>query len=367
MDANSNQQHEGERGNTVDQVAELLMAEEPTVDDEIKKEEEAVHRPNDDDLVDDSEELEVDAAQESDDEIEDPETDDSNEQETDDDDGLAALAAELGLDADKLTLSEDGEILVNIKVNGKNEQIDLKEAISQTQFSKANDEKARTLAEERKAFESERTQVAQAYQQQLQQIQGLGEMLQNKLTQEFQGIDWDRLRVTDPGEWTAKQREFEIRNQELRQAGQMLGQQMRVERERQSQQESQWRAEILQSEREKMIEHNPSWRDEEKMRGDIEKIVEYASTLGFSSEELRDVIYSRHVEVLKKAMLYDQGKTVADKKVKQAPRMQRASNGRFVKQKGGKVQKLIERAQTAKGANKREAQADAVAAMLMGE
>jgi hypothetical protein len=66
-------------------------------------------------------------------------------------------------------------------------------------------------------------------------------------------------------------------------------------------------------------------------------------------------------------MLYDQGKTVADKKVKQAPKTQRASNGRFVKQKGGKVNKLIERAQKAKGANRREAQADAVAALLMGE
>ena len=366
MDANSNPQHEGERGNTVDQVAELLMADEPTVEDEVKKEE-AVHRPNDDDLVDDSEESEVVEAQESDDEIEDPETDDSNELETEDDDGLAALASELGLDADKLTLSEDGEILINLKVNGKTEQVDLKEAIAGTQFHKANDEKARVLAEERKSFESERAQVAESYQQQLQQIRGLGEMLQSKLMQDFQGIDWDRLRVTDPGEWTAKQREFELRNQELQQAGQMLGQQMRAEQEQQSQQEAQQRAAILQSEREQMIEHNPSWRDEEKMKGDLTKIVEYAKSTGFSDDELQDVIYSRHVEVLKKAMLYDQGKTVADKKVKQPPRVQRASNGRFVKQKGGKVQKLIERAQNAKGANKRDAQADAVTALLMGE
>ena len=358
--------HEGERGNTVDQVAELLMADEPSVDEDIKKEE-AVHRPNDDDLVDDSEESEVVEAQESDDEIEDPETDDSNELETDDDDGLAALAAELGLDADKLTLSEDGEVLVKLKVNGKDETIDLKEAIAGTQFHKANDEKARVLAEDRKTFESERAQVAQAYQQQLQQIRGLGEMLQNKLMQDFQGVDWDRLRVTDPGEWTAKQREFELRNQELQRAGQMLGQQMRVEQEQQSQQESQQRAAILTSEREQMMEHNPSWRDEERMKGDLTKIVEYAKQSGFDDEELQDVIYSRHVEVLKKAMLYDQGKTVADKKVRQAPKMQRASNGRFVKQKGGKVQKLIERAQNAKGANKRDAQADAVTALLMGE
>jgi hypothetical protein len=103
------------------------------------------------------------------------------------------------------------------------------------------------------------------------------------------------------------------------------------------------------------------------MRGELGKIVEYAASNGFSNEELSDVIHSRHVEVLKKAYLYDQGKTVANKKVKQAPKMQRASNGRFVKQKGGKVQKLIERAQNAKGANKRDAQADAVTALLMGE
>ena len=103
------------------------------------------------------------------------------------------------------------------------------------------------------------------------------------------------------------------------------------------------------------------------MKSDLSEIVEYAKSTGFSDEELSDVIYSRHVDVLKKAMLYDKGQTVASKKVKQAPKMQRASNGRFVKQKGGKVQKLIERAQSAKGANKREAQADAVAALLMGE
>ena len=44
--------------------------------------------------------------------------------------------------------------MINPKVNGKSEQIKLKEAIAGTQFSKANDEKARTLAEERKSFES---------------------------------------------------------------------------------------------------------------------------------------------------------------------------------------------------------------------
>jgi hypothetical protein len=364
MSSESNQQFEGERGNTVDQVADYLTSLDAP--EEESTEDQANFRFNDDDLIDDSEESEVTSAQESDD-VEYDETDDSNELETDDSDGLAALAEELGLDADKLILSEDGDIQIRLRVNGKDEKVDLKQAIAGTQFSRANDEKARVLADERKSFESERQQVAQAYQQQLQQIRGLGEMLQQKLMQDFQGVDWDRLRATDPGEWTAKQREFELRNQELQQAGQMLGQQMQAEQDQQSQQEAQQRAAILNSEREQMIDNNPSWRDEERMKGDLTKIVEYAKSSGFDDEELQDVIYSRHVEVLKKAMLYDQGKTVADKKVKQAPKTQRASNGRFVKQKGGKVQKLIERAQNAKGANKRDAQADAVAALLMGE
>jgi hypothetical protein len=366
MSADSNQQHEGERGNTVDAVADLLMGDDPAVEVE---EERAVHRPNDDDLVNDEVEMSEGTDQEFDDDFDEDDTDDSNEYETDDDDdGLEALAEELGLDSDKLILSEDGEIMISMRVNGRDEQVGLKEAISQTQFSKANDEKARNIAEERKAFEEERTQVAQAYTQQLQHIRGLGEMLQNKLMQDFQNVDWDALRVTDPAEWTAKQREFEIRNQELHQAGQMLGQQMQMEQQRESEQESQFRAQTLQAERAQMIESNPEWRDPERMKSDLGQIVDYARSNGFDDDELQDVIHSRHVNVLRKAFLYDQGKTVADKKVKRAPNVQRASNGRFVKGgKKGKVNKLIERAQSAKGANKREAQTDAVAALLMGE
>jgi len=343
--------------NPVDQVAELLMggpAEEQEVSDE---------------TVFESEESEVEFSESEDDGYasDDVEPEEEFDQTDDDGDGLVALAEELGLEGDKLTLSEDGEIMVKLKVNGKEQAVDLKEAISQTQYSKANEEKARTIAEERKAFESERQQVADAYTQQLQHIQGLGEMLQGKLTQEYQSIDWDRLRVTDPAEWTAKQREFELRNQELQQAGMALGQRMREAQQQQEQWESQERAKILQAERKLMVESNPEWADENKLKSDLAEIIDYAKSNGFPEDELSQVIHSRHVDVLRKAMLFDKGQTVAEKKVKQAPKMQRASNGRFVSQKKSKANKLIERAKNAKGANKRNAQHDAVAAILMGE
>ena len=367
MSGESNQQHEGERGNTVDQVAELLTSLDAP--EEESTEEQANFRFNDDDLEVDSEESEVTAAQESDDEIEDLETDDSNELETDDDeDGLAALASELGLDADKLILSEDGDIQIKLRVNGRDEVVDLKQAIAGTQFSKANDEKARVLADERKSFESERQQVAQEYAARLQNVQAMGQMLEQQLLAEYNSVDWEALKTSDPARFLVTQQEYQQRQQQLHQAGQQLGEQMRSMQE---QQDGQWqaeRAQILASERVAMVESVPEWNDTEVMQRDLAEIVQYGQSVGFSEDDLSNVIHNRELQVLRKAMLYDQGQTVASKKVKQqAPKTQRASNGRFVKQKGGKVQKLIERAQNAKGANKREAQADAVAALLMGE
>ena len=76
---------------------------------------------------------------------------------------------------------------------------------------------------------------------------------------------------------------------------------------------------------------------------------------------------SRHVVTLRKAMMYDQGKSVAEKKVKKAPKMQRAANGRFVSKKRSQVDNLVQAAKNAKGANKRLLERDAVASLLLGE
>ena len=286
----------------VDQIAELLMeapAEEPTLP--LGENPDEVEYP-------DTDEIEVSASEADDDS--DIEPDASNEQDDTpegDEDGLSALAAELGLDADKLSINDDDEIMVQLKVNGEVEQVSLKDAISQTQYRKANEQKATALAEQRKEFESERTQVAEAYQQRLQQIQGLGQMLEQKLMAEFQSVDWDRLRLSDPAEWAAKQQEFQMRQQELNQAGQALGQQMRQAQEQQEQQEAEERAKILQSERALMLDTVPEWRDDEKMRGDLKEIVEYAQSVGFSDDELRDVVHNRHLQTLKKGDALRQG------------------------------------------------------------
>ena len=307
-----------------------------------------------------------------DDDGDDTETDSPNQDDDDDDEfdsgdeeeGLAALAHELGVDNDKLGIDEDGQIVVRVKVNGENKEVSLTEAIQGTQYRAANDQKAQELSEQRKSFDTERHAVAEEFGNRLQQVQGIGQMLEQRLMAEYQNTDWQALRVSDPAEYVARQHDFQQRQQELHQAGQVIGAQFRQQQEQAEQQWQAERAQILSSERESMVNSVPSWADESVMNKELGQLVEYGRSLGFPDDDLSNVIHNRELQVLRKAYLYDQGQTVAEKKVKKSPKMQRASNGRFTSKKGSKVDKLVERAKSARGGERREAEATAVLAIL---
>jgi len=338
----------------VDQVAGIL-------------EEEGLTSSQDDTTTDEYEAESYDGDDDGDDtETESPNQDDDDDDEFDGDEeeGLAALATELGVDSDKLGLDPDGNIVVRVKVNGADKEVSLTEAIQGTQYRAANDQKAQELSEQRKTFDTERQAVAAEFTNRLQHIQGVGNMLEQKLMAEYNNTDWQALRASDPSEFVARQYEFQQRNQELHQAGQAIGQQMRQQQENAEKQWQYERAQILSSEREDMVNSVPEWKDEAVMKKDLGQLVEYGRSLGFADDDLSNVIHNRELQVLRKAFLYDQGLNVAEKKVQKSPTMQRASNGRFVSKKGSKVDKLVERAKSARGGDRREASADAVLAIL---
>ncbi len=358
-----------EGASAIDQITEMLVGnvEENSVKGEAHQIGEPDNVTDADVDYEPSEEVEVEAAVSEDGESE---TEEAQQDEYEDNHegvgGLEALASELGLDKDKLIVDDDGDVFVKLKVNGKDEHVSLKDAISQTQYYKANEEKSQILAEERKQFESERVNVQQELGSRLQMLASMGQMMEQKLMAEYNAIDWDRLRVTDPAEWAAKTQEYQMRQSELQQLGQQVGQNMAFQKQQESQQEQAWRQQTIAQERVALTQAIPEWNDGEKMSKGMSEIIEYARAQGFPDEELSDVIHSRHVVTLRKAMLYDQGKTVAEKKVKQAPNMSRATNGQFRK-KTSKLDSLVEAAKNAKGANKRMLERDAVAAVLMGE
>ena len=336
----------------VDQIASLLQ-------------EEGVTESKDETTTDEYEAESYDGDDDGDAETDSPNQDDDDDDEFDSgEDGLTELAHELGVDSDKLGIDADGNIVVRVKVNGENKEVSLTEAIQGTQYRAANDQKAQELSERKKSFDAELQVAAERITERLQQIQGVGQILEQKLLAEYNNTDWQALRATDPAEFVARQHEFQQRQQEMHQAGQVIGQQMRQQQEQAEQAWQQERAQILQSEREAMIESVPEWRDESVMKQELGQLVEYGRSLGFNDDDLSNVIHNNELQVLRKAYLYDQGQTVASKKVKKTPKMQRASNGRFTSKKGSKVDKLVERAKNARGGERREAEAEAVLAIL---
>ena len=290
--------------------------------------------------------------------------DDDDEFDGDDEEGLAALAQELGVDSDKLGIDSDGQIVVRVLVNGKNKEVSLTEAIQGTQYRAANDQKAQELSQSRKAFDTERQAVSEEFSNRLQMIQGVGQLLEQRLMVDYHNTDWQALRASDPAEFVARQHDFQARQNEMHQAGQAIGMQMRQQQEQADQQWQHERGQILSSEREEMVNSVPEWRDEAVMKKDLGQLVEYGRSLGFADDDLSNVIHNKELQVLRKAYLWDEGQKVSEKRVKKTPKMQRASNGRFQSKKGSKVDNLVAKAKNARGGERREAEAAAVLAIL---
>ena len=261
--------------------------------------------------------------------------------------------------------------MVKVKINGKESTVDLQGLVKGYQFDQANNAKAQELAGQRKAFEEARQQERQRIEQQTQQAEGLVVMFQQKLMGEYQNVNWEELRRLDPGEFAAKQTEFQQRYQEVQQAGQVVDQYRQQQQEEQREQNDAARIERLQEQRAIMLENNPSWQNDDVFSTEMGNLRSFVQTqYGFTEADTKMVGDARLIELIKDANAFHAGKSVAAKRNQPAPpRMQRAADGRFTKKasrKQSRIQKAINAAKTAKGHAKRELQNDAIAELLTG-
>jgi hypothetical protein len=114
----------------------------------------------------------------------------------------------------------------------------------------------------------------------------------------------------------------------------------------------------------RVIAENPEWRNREKMQRDMQELGRGAiEHYGITPEEFNMLVDARHVSILKDALAYRTGKKALQTK-KTAPRFQ----------KGGKTGKPMDkltqltlRAKKATGAQQRDFQTDAIAALLLSK
>jgi hypothetical protein len=206
---------------------------------------------------------------------------------------------------------EEAEVeYYTVKVDGEEMDVSADDLVKSFQLERTAQKRLSEAAEQRKSLEADRTvleQEREKYAQGLAQLQAQLSQAGQEPTQEY----WDKLYEEDPLEFF-KQRENQ---REREKAMQVLQQeQMQLIQQRVSEEKS------------KLVERIPEWRDEEVATREKAGLINFAQRVGFTSDELSQVVDSRLVDVLRRAYLYDQlqqEKPVARKKVAKAPKMVR--------------------------------------------
>jgi hypothetical protein len=213
------------------------------------------------------------------------------------------------------------------KVKVDNEEIEVTLEELQQGYSRTKDytKKTQALAETRKTVEAERARIEEAKQMRDTYAQRL-QVIEQMLNQNPDNENLSELRESDPIGYAIKIAERSEKEKQL--------QAVQAERQRIAQQQDSEKQQALQGhlqqEAVKLREMIPEFRDEAKAEIARKDIRTYAKSVGFSDEELSQVYDSRAVKTLYNAMMYEKlmkGKSVATKKVQDAPRTIKAGNG----------------------------------------
>jgi hypothetical protein len=213
------------------------------------------------------------------------------------------------------------DLTVRVKVDGEEVEVTLAEL--RNGYSRTSDytRKAQALAEERKAFQSE----AETIRQERAQYAELLPLLQQQIMQQVSSEpDWDSLYNEDPIEASRLERQWKKSREE--QAYRLQAIQAEQERLAQEQATYQMRQlqEFVEAERAKLPDVIPEWKNQETMVQEAKELRDWAVAQGLTQQEIEGLTQASHVALLRKAMLYDKGRT----KVAQA---------KAVKPKQGKV------------------------------
>lgn len=189
--------------------------------------------------------------------------------------------------------------IVTVKVDGKEQEVTLREALNGYSRTADYSRKTMELAEQRKAMQAEFQAVQEERQQYAQLLTALSQQLQAQQPQE---PDWERLYNEDPLEYVRQKDLYRERQEKL------VAAQIEMQRVTQVQEQEAKRAlaDYVNAEKAKLFEVIPQWKNEEVYLAERGKLREYGNQLGFSDEELSQAYDHRAVTALYKAMKYDQ-------------------------------------------------------------
>ena len=354
----------------IDKISALL-GEEPAVEQSkpVKPKKESVSTGEVDDKNDENDENEAAGSEESAEGSEEStytEKTDDNEENSGDEEATWAKA--LGVDESNVVLDDEGNFSgVVVKIDGKINTVPLKDLIAGYQTNKSNTNKSQALAVERSKLEQDKNAIVQGYTKKLQDVTALTSYLEKAILKDYEGVDFNALRFSNPGEYAAMVQDYQIRTAEIEKIKQAVGEVQQQENVQMSEQQNQMVAAYVQQQVQKVVENNPKWAEPKVLKKaltDMQSFIEEA--YGFSSNEFAEIKDARIIEVLKDAMNFRRGSEIAKTKiVKNVPKFIKPTS-RTAKPTS-KLESLVKKAKQTSGADSLKAQRDAVAELLYGQ
>lgn len=125
------------------------------------------------------------------------------------------LAAILGLEENDLVIDDEGSLSFRAKVDGELQAVNLNDLRDSYQIRRTAEQRLSKLGEERKVFETDRTEAFQKLQQQSEAMAQAMGVIEQEYAADFQGVDWNSLRQEDPTGYNLKRADFDDRRRRI--------------------------------------------------------------------------------------------------------------------------------------------------------
>ena len=226
---------------------------------------------------------------------------------------------------------DEEDPLFPVMANGEEIEVTYDELIKGYSRQADYTRKTQELSNVRQEYERGAQQYAQSLPElenlKQQYSQALGNMISNSVAGLVRfNIDWNALREDDREEYLVKREEYREAQDQIK------GLQERKSQEDQAlnQQAQQNFQSLVVQEHQRMAEQIPEWADKES-RGELaSSIKQYATSKGFTEQELSSLVDHRYLLTLMKAMKYDglQDSDIKSKKLKNKPKVIRSGKGK---------------------------------------
>ena len=207
-----------------------------------------------------------------------------------------------------------------VKIDGKDTEVTEDELLSGYSRQADYTRKSQVLAEQRKKKDEELAATQQERQQYQSQLEQFNLQADSKL-EEFKSVDWVKLKEEDPMEYALKRDQY----RELQENKRLVAEeQQNLAQKQQAEMQTKWNEELARQQ-EVMAQRLPEWNDPEKGPKLKQIIKSFAMKKGFTEQEVDSLIDARSVDVLHKAMLYENllEAKINQKKAKVVPKVQK--------------------------------------------